>query len=63
VTRQDQYGQQGGALDAVAQHEPVAHRRGGVGAAAGGADLLQEYARHLGHLDVARQLIDGVTGE
>jgi uncharacterized damage-inducible protein DinB len=25
--------------------------------------LLQEYARHIGHLDVARQLIDGVTGE
>ncbi|WP_433891091.1 DinB family protein [Streptomyces sp. CA-111067] len=25
--------------------------------------LLQEYARHLGHLDVARELIDGETGE
>ena len=25
--------------------------------------LLQEYARHLGHLDIARELIDGVTGE
>ncbi|MCW2862693.1 MAG: hypothetical protein JWP48_4401 [Actinoallomurus sp.] len=25
--------------------------------------LLQEYARHLGHLDVARELIDGTTGE
>ncbi len=25
--------------------------------------LLQEYARHLGHLDVARELIDGQTGE
>ncbi|PPK92694.1 putative damage-inducible protein DinB [Kineococcus xinjiangensis] len=25
--------------------------------------LLQEYARHLGHLDVARQLLDGTTGE
>lgn len=25
--------------------------------------LLQEYARHLGQLDVARELIDGVTGE
>ena len=25
--------------------------------------LLQEYARHLGHLDVARELLDGVTGE
>ncbi|MDH6460719.1 putative damage-inducible protein DinB [Micromonospora sp. A200] len=25
--------------------------------------LLQEYARHLGQLDVARQLLDGVTGE
>jgi uncharacterized damage-inducible protein DinB len=25
--------------------------------------LLQEYARHLGHLDVARELVDGVTGE
>jgi len=25
--------------------------------------LLQEYARHVGHLDVARELIDGSTGE
>ncbi len=25
--------------------------------------LLQEYARHLGHLDVARELADGRTGE
>jgi hypothetical protein len=25
--------------------------------------LLQEYARHAGHLDIARELIDGVTGE
>lgn len=25
--------------------------------------LFQEYARHLGHLDVARELIDGATGE
>jgi hypothetical protein len=25
--------------------------------------LLQEYARHLGHLDVARELADGVVGE
>jgi uncharacterized damage-inducible protein DinB len=25
--------------------------------------LLQEYARHVGHLDVARELIDGRTGE
>ncbi len=25
--------------------------------------LLQEYARHAGHADVARELIDGVTGE
>ncbi len=25
--------------------------------------LLQEYARHLGQLDVARELIDGVTGK
>jgi uncharacterized damage-inducible protein DinB len=25
--------------------------------------LLQEYARHLGHLDIARELIDGKTGE
>ncbi|MEV4067544.1 DUF664 domain-containing protein [Nonomuraea dietziae] len=25
--------------------------------------LLHEYARHVGHLDVARQLIDGATGE
>ncbi len=25
--------------------------------------LLQEYARHVGHLDVARELIDGKVGE
>lgn len=25
--------------------------------------VLQEYARHVGHLDVARELSDGVTGE
>lgn len=25
--------------------------------------LLQEYARHVGHLDVARELIDGEVGE
>jgi uncharacterized damage-inducible protein DinB len=25
--------------------------------------LLQEYARHVGHLDIARELIDGITGE
>ncbi|MEU5940467.1 DUF664 domain-containing protein [Micromonospora sp. NPDC047548] len=25
--------------------------------------LLQEYARHVGQLNVARQLLDGVTGE
>ncbi len=25
--------------------------------------LLQEYARHAGHLDIARELIDGQTGE
>lgn len=25
--------------------------------------LFQEYARHIGHLDVARELIDGETGE
>jgi uncharacterized damage-inducible protein DinB len=25
--------------------------------------LLQEYARHVGHLDVVRELIDGETGE
>ena len=25
--------------------------------------LVQEYARHLGHLDIARELIDGTTGE
>ena len=27
------------------------------------AYVLQEYARHAGHLDVARELIDGATGE
>ncbi|HEX6935423.1 MAG TPA: DUF664 domain-containing protein, partial [Actinomycetes bacterium] len=25
--------------------------------------LLQEYARHVGHLDIARELLDGTTGE
>jgi hypothetical protein len=25
--------------------------------------VLQEYARHAGHLDVARELVDGATGE
>jgi uncharacterized damage-inducible protein DinB len=25
--------------------------------------LIQEYARHAGHLDIARELVDGVTGE
>lgn len=25
--------------------------------------LLQEYARHVGHLDVVRELVDGTTGE
>jgi hypothetical protein len=25
--------------------------------------LLQDYARHAGHLDIARELIDGRTGE
>ncbi|MGI8993340.1 MAG: DUF664 domain-containing protein [Nocardioidaceae bacterium] len=25
--------------------------------------LLQEYARHVGHLDIVRELIDGATGE
>jgi hypothetical protein len=27
------------------------------------AYVLQEYARHAGHLDIARELIDGSTGE
>jgi hypothetical protein len=26
-------------------------------------NLLQEYARHTGHLDIARELVDGRTGE
>jgi uncharacterized damage-inducible protein DinB len=25
--------------------------------------VMQEYARHVGHLDIARELIDGTTGE
>jgi hypothetical protein len=25
--------------------------------------LLQEYARHVGHLDISRELVDGRTGE
>jgi hypothetical protein len=27
------------------------------------ADVLQESARHLGHLDIVRELVDGSTGE
>jgi Protein of unknown function (DUF664) len=27
------------------------------------ADVLQESARHLGHLDIVRELIDGARGE
>jgi hypothetical protein len=27
------------------------------------AHLLQEYARHVGHLDVVRELMDGSVGE
>ena len=50
--------------------------RGTIGAAGGRVDdddrptlnwilfhVLQEYARHAGHLDVVRELTDGVTGE
>ena len=25
--------------------------------------VIQEYARHVGHLDIVRELADGVTGE
>jgi hypothetical protein len=25
--------------------------------------LVQEYARHAGHLDIVRELVDGMTGE
>jgi uncharacterized protein DUF664 len=25
--------------------------------------VLQEYARHAGHLDIVRELTDGMTGE
>jgi hypothetical protein len=25
--------------------------------------LVQEYARHAGHLDIVRELLDGATGE
>jgi Protein of unknown function (DUF664) len=25
--------------------------------------LVQEYARHAGHLDIVRELLDGRTGE
>jgi hypothetical protein len=25
--------------------------------------VLQEYARHAGHLDIVRELLDGATGE
>jgi hypothetical protein len=28
-----------------------------------GFHVLQEYARHTGHLDIARELADGATGE
>jgi hypothetical protein len=26
-------------------------------------DVLQECARHLGHMDIVRELVDGDTGE
>ena len=29
----------------------------------GGWYLIKEYARHLGHADLLRERIDGVTGE
>ena len=51
-------------LTEVARHD----RRGsgtrhGTAAAVDPAAPLQEYARHLGHLDIARELVDGRTGE
>lgn len=27
------------------------------------ADLIEEYARHVGHADLIREAVDGVTGE
>ena len=40
------------------------HDRGGAANADLGLfHLLQEYTRHVGHLDIVRELADGVTGE
>ncbi|MET1038760.1 MAG: DUF664 domain-containing protein [Aeromicrobium sp.] len=58
--------------DVVAHHAPSAIAAVGGKYAAGDETptllailfhVLQEYARHAGHLDIARELIDGVVGE
>jgi uncharacterized damage-inducible protein DinB len=50
--------------------DPSAERHGGDGEDGGPPRLaailfhvLQEYARHCGHLDIVRELADGLTGE
>lgn len=50
----------GGGLDQLTRHspwdEPPSIRRVLV-------DLIEEYARHVGHADLLREAVDGVTGE
>ncbi|MET0448216.1 MAG: DUF664 domain-containing protein [Aeromicrobium sp.] len=57
--------------EVIAQHDPL--DRAAIGGLFGDAEtptllailfhVLQEYARHVGHLDIARELVDGFTGE
>ena len=49
----------GVALDALVSHE----RRGPLSVRWVYGHMIAEYARHLGHADLLRESIDGVTGE
>jgi len=58
--------------DVAASHDPLALATVGGQFAVGDErptllailfHVLQEYARHAGHLDIARELVDGLTGE
>jgi Protein of unknown function (DUF664) len=40
----------------------IERRSGACGAAERPGDLVEETARHDGHLDILRELADGVTG-
>jgi hypothetical protein len=50
-------------LRAVDWSSNVAGNRGPIRVERLLADVLQESARHLGHLDIVRELIDGARGE